>query len=36
VQAEALARNLEGFARFLSVCAEYAGQFLDLSQLAGR
>jgi predicted AAA+ superfamily ATPase len=34
VQAEALTRNLEGFARFLSVCAEYAGQFLDLSKLA--
>jgi predicted AAA+ superfamily ATPase len=34
VQAEALARNLEGFARFLSVTAEYAGQFLDLSKLA--
>lgn len=34
VQAEALTRNLEGFARFLSTCAEYAGQFLDLSKLA--
>jgi uncharacterized protein len=34
VQAEALTRNLEGFARFLSVCAEYAGQFLDLAKLA--
>lgn len=34
VQAEALTRNLEGFARFLSVCAERAGQFLDLSKLA--
>ena len=34
VQAEALTRNLEGFARFLTVCAEYAGQFLDLSKLA--
>lgn len=34
VQAEALTRNLEGFARFLTVCAEYAGQFLDLARLA--
>lgn len=34
VQAEALTRNLEGFARFLSLCTEYAGQFLDLSKLA--
>lgn len=34
VQAEALTRNLEGFARFLSVCAGYAGRFLDLSKLA--
>ena len=34
VQAEALTRNLEGFARFLSVCAEYAGRFLDLAKLA--
>ena len=34
VQAEALTRNLEGFARFLSVCGDYAGQFLDLSKLA--
>jgi len=34
VQAEALTRNLEGFARFLSICAEYAGRFLDLSKLA--
>ena len=34
VQAEALTRNLEGFARFLSVCAAYAGQFLDLSKVA--
>jgi predicted AAA+ superfamily ATPase len=34
VQAEALTRNLEGFARFLMICAEYAGQFLDLSKLA--
>src|SRR4026207_1904066 len=34
VQAEALTRNLEGFARFLSTCTEYAGQFLDLSKMA--
>jgi predicted AAA+ superfamily ATPase len=34
VQAEALSRNLEGFARFLSVCAEYAGQYLDVAKLA--
>jgi predicted AAA+ superfamily ATPase len=34
VQAEALTRNLEGFARFLSICTEYAGQFLDLSKMA--
>jgi len=34
VQAEALTRNIEGFARFLSVCAQYAGQFLDLAKLA--
>jgi len=34
IQAEALTRNLEGFARLLSVCAEYAGQFLDLAKLA--
>jgi len=34
VQAEALTRNMEGFARFLSVSAQYAGQFLDLAKLA--
>lgn len=34
VQAENLARNLEGFARFLNVTAEWAGQFLDLAKLA--
>ena len=34
VQAEALTRNLEGFARFLRVAAAAAGQFLDLSKLA--
>ncbi len=34
VQAEALTRNLEGFARFLSVAAACSGQFLDVSKLA--
>jgi predicted AAA+ superfamily ATPase len=34
VQAENLVRNLEGFARFLHVAAEWAGQFLDLSKMA--
>jgi predicted AAA+ superfamily ATPase len=34
VQAESLSRNLEGFARFLTVVAERAGQHLDLSKLA--
>jgi predicted AAA+ superfamily ATPase len=34
VQAENLARNLEGFARFLSFAAVASGQFLDLSKLA--
>ncbi|HVV53036.1 MAG TPA: DUF4143 domain-containing protein [Polyangia bacterium] len=34
VQAEALTRNLEGFARFLTVAAEWAGHHLDLSKLA--
>ena len=34
VQAENLARNLEGFARFLHVAAAASGQFLDLSKLA--
>jgi len=34
VQAEALTRNLEGFARFLSIAAEWAGHHLDLSKLA--
>lgn len=35
VQAENLARNLEGFARFLYAAAESSGQFLDLAKLAG-
>jgi predicted AAA+ superfamily ATPase len=34
VQAENLARNLEGFARFLYAAAERSGQFLDLAKLA--
>jgi predicted AAA+ superfamily ATPase len=34
VQAESLTRNLEGFARFLHVAAEWAGHHLDLSKLA--
>ncbi|HYD49334.1 MAG TPA: ATP-binding protein [Terriglobales bacterium] len=34
VQAESLSRNLEGFARFLGITAEWAGHHLDLSKLA--
>ncbi len=34
IQAEGLARNLEGFARFLKVAAEWAGHFLDLAKMA--
>jgi len=34
VQAESLSRNLEGFARFLSIAADWAGHHLDLSKLA--
>jgi len=34
IQAEALARNIEGFSRFLFVIAPEAGKFLDLSKLA--
>jgi predicted AAA+ superfamily ATPase len=34
VQAESLARNIEGFARFLFAAAERSGQFLDLAKLA--
>lgn len=36
VQAEALTRNLEGFARFLTVTAERAGELLDVSKLASQ
>ena len=34
IQAEALTRDLEGFARFLRLCAAGAGQYLDMSKLA--
>ncbi len=34
VQAESLTRNLEGFARFLGVVADWAGHHLDLTRLA--
>jgi predicted AAA+ superfamily ATPase len=34
IQAEALTRNLEGFARFIQVSAEYSAKFLDIAKLA--
>ena len=34
VQSESLTRNLEGFARFLSITAEWGGHFLDLAKMA--
>lgn len=34
VQAESLTRNLEGFARFLTVAGDWSGHHLDLSKLA--
>lgn len=34
VQAENLARNLEGFTRFLFAAAEWSGRFLDLAKLS--
>jgi predicted AAA+ superfamily ATPase len=34
VQAEALTKNLEGFARFLDLASVHAGNYLDLSKLA--
>lgn len=34
IQAESLTRNLEGFARFLHVAAEWSGHFLDISKMA--
>jgi predicted AAA+ superfamily ATPase len=36
VQAEGLTRNMEGFARFLAVAAEYATEFLDLSKFGSQ
>jgi len=36
IQAEALTRNIEGFARFLSVAAARSGHILDLSKLASQ
>ncbi|MBI3183463.1 MAG: ATP-binding protein [Myxococcales bacterium] len=34
IQAEALARAIEGFARFITAAAEWSGQFLDIAKLA--
>jgi predicted AAA+ superfamily ATPase len=34
VQAESLARNLEGFARFLNIVGAWAGRYLDLAKIA--
>jgi uncharacterized protein len=34
IQAEALTRAIEGFARFITVAAEWSGQFLDVSKIA--
>src|SRR3989338_2397397 len=34
IQAEALTQNLEGFSRFLFLCAQCSGDFLDISKLA--
>ena len=34
VQAEALTRNIEGFARFLEIAATCSGQFLDLAKFS--
>jgi predicted AAA+ superfamily ATPase len=34
IQAEALTRDLEGFARFLRYCAAASGQYLDMTRLA--
>ena len=34
IQAEGLARNLEGFARYLNVVGSWAGQYLDLAKIA--
>lgn len=34
IQAEALTRSIEGFARFLSIIGTYSGKYLDLSKVA--
>jgi len=34
IQAEALTRSIEGFARFITAAAEWSGQFLDVSKIA--
>jgi predicted AAA+ superfamily ATPase len=34
IQAEALTRDIEGFARFLRYCAAASGQYLDMTRLA--
>jgi hypothetical protein len=34
IQADALAKNIEGFARFLTVAAAESSHFLDLAKLA--
>ncbi len=34
IQAEALTKNIEGFARFLYIAAAHSGQYLDLSKLS--
>ncbi|MFZ5471826.1 MAG: ATP-binding protein [Myxococcota bacterium] len=34
IQAEALTREIEGFARFITAAGEWSGRFLDLSKLA--
>lgn len=34
IQAESLTRNLEGFSRFLYIAAQWAGNFVDITQMA--
>ncbi len=34
IQAESLSRNLEGFARFLKIVAQWSGRIVDLSKIA--
>lgn len=34
IKAEAAARNIQGFARFLNVCAVRSGQIIDYSKIA--